>query len=127
VETGLAASGSPLADGDTERPDSIVHPRRGRIDLTISTTGPLLPNTAVELAIGGVSREPVDSGEVVLTLPTKALMDHVGEGRPDLPAEAKWACGDDDLTKAPMSPAGWRPPTARSPRSRGTSPRSSWT
>ena len=61
-----------------------------------------MPDAAVELAIGGVAREPIDSGEVVLTLPTKALMDHVGEGRQDLPAEARWACGDDDLTEAPI-------------------------
>ena len=70
--------------------DSIVHPTRGRIDLAISATGSLLPNVSVALAIKGVAREPIDSGEVVLTLPTKALMDHVGKGRPDLPVKARW-------------------------------------
>jgi len=47
IGTGLAASGGPLADGDTEQPDSIVHLTRGHIDLTISTTGPPLPDAAV--------------------------------------------------------------------------------
>ena len=90
VETGLAADGDPLADGTEEVFDSIVHPTRGRIVLTISATGPLKPKAGVELAIEGVAQEPIDSGEVVLTLPTKALMDHVGEGRPDLPVKARW-------------------------------------
>ena len=90
AEPGLAADGDPLADGGTEG-DSIVHPMRGRIDLTISATGPLEPNTAVTLTIGGVAREAIDSGEVVLTLPTRALMDHAGAGSSlDLPAVASW-------------------------------------
>ena len=91
AEPGLAADGDPLADGGAEG-DSIVHPMRGRIDLTISATGPLLPNTAVTLTIGGVAREAIDSGEVVLTLPTRALMDHAGRGRalPELPVRARW-------------------------------------
>ena len=91
VETDLAPDGDPLAYGIEEGVfDSIVHPVRGRIDLTISTTDPMLPNAAVELDIQGVAREQIDGGEVVLTLPTKALMDHVGEGRPDLPVKARW-------------------------------------
>ena len=90
VETGLAADGNPLADGTEEVFDSIVHPTRGRIDLAISASGGLLPNAPVTLTISGEAREPIDSGEVVLTLPTKALMDHVGEGRPDLPVKARW-------------------------------------
>ena len=92
VETGLAADGDtlPWADEDPGEPDSIVHPTRGRIDLAISATGPLQPNAGVALSVQGVAREPIDSGEVVLTLPTKALMDHVGEGRPDLPVKARW-------------------------------------
>ncbi|MDE2975127.1 MAG: hypothetical protein OXU64_10505 [Gemmatimonadota bacterium] len=70
--------------------DSIVHPARGRIALTITTTDPLLPNADVELDIRGVAQARIDSGEVVLTLTTKALMDHAGTGHPDLPAEASW-------------------------------------
>jgi len=84
---GLAADGG---DGIEGVFDSIVHPVRGRIDLTISTTDPLLPNAGVELDIQGIAREQIDGGEVVLTLPTKALMDHVGAGRPDLPVKARW-------------------------------------
>ena len=90
VETGLVADRDPLAYGTEEVFDSIVHPTRGRIVLTISATGPLQPNAGVALSVQGVAREPIDSGEVVLTLPTKALMDHVGEGRPDLPVKARW-------------------------------------
>lgn len=70
--------------------DSIAHPVRGRIDLTISTSDPLVPNADVDLDIRGVARESIDSGEVVLTLTTKALMDHAGTGRPGLPAKASW-------------------------------------
>ena len=81
---GLAAYGA------TEGTDIIVDPLRGRIDLAISATGPLLPNKGIALTVGGVAREAIDSGEVVLTLPTRALMDHVGEGDPELPAVARW-------------------------------------
>ena len=49
-----------------------------------------MPNADVELDIRGVARERIDGGEVVLTLPTRALMDHAGTGHPDLPAEASW-------------------------------------
>ena len=87
ADTGLAADGNPLADGGPQG-DIIVHPARGRIDLTISADGPLQPGVAVELTIEGVAREAIDSGEVVLTLPTKAMMEHVGPGRPELPVEA---------------------------------------
>ena len=88
---GLAAYGDPLADGNTEEFDSIVHPLRGRIDLTISATGPLSPNVGVALTIEGVAREAIDSGEVVLTLPTRALMDHAGGKQlPGLPVKARW-------------------------------------
>ena len=82
----------PWAEEDPGKtPDSIFHPTRGRIDLTISTTDPLLPNAAVELTVTGVAQEPVDGGEVVLTLPTRALMDYAGgEGLPDLPVKARW-------------------------------------
>ena len=90
ADTGLAADGNPLADGAAEELDDIVHPTRDRIKLTISATGPLLPNAGVALSIQGAAREPIDSGEVVLSLPTKALMDHVGEGRPEVPVKARW-------------------------------------
>ena len=51
-------AGAPLAaDGDAEGPDSIVHPTRGRIVLTISTADPLLPDMDVELTVEGVARE----------------------------------------------------------------------
>ena len=90
ADTALAY-GDPLADGNTEEFDSIVHPVRGRIDLTISATGPLKPNAGVALSIHGVAREPIDSGEVVLALPTRALMDHAGgKGLPELPVKARW-------------------------------------
>ena len=88
------ADGDPLAsvsEEDDPPPDSIVHPTRGRIDLTISTTASLVPDADVELDIKGVAQEPIDSGEVVLTLPTRALMDHVaGKELPDLPVKATW-------------------------------------
>ena len=107
---GLAADGDPpVLEGDTlppwdgegpppwaeedpgRLPDSIVHPTRGRIDLTISATGPLKPNTGVALTVEGVAREAIDSGEVVLTLPTRALMDHpLDTGVPNLPVKARW-------------------------------------
>ena len=58
--------------------------------LTISATGPLTPDAGVALSIEGVAKEQIDSGEVVLTLPTRALMDHIGVGRPDLPVKARW-------------------------------------
>ena len=76
--------GPPPWEGDIPgEPDSIVHPTRGRIDLTITATGPLLPGEDVTLTIKGVAREPIDSGEVVLTLPTRALMGpRAGHGRP---------------------------------------------
>ena len=90
ADSGLAADGDPLADGSAEGPDSIVDPARGRIALTISTTDPLLPGADVALTVSGVAREPIDGGEVVLTLPTKVLMDHFGEGLPNLPAKARW-------------------------------------
>ena len=46
AEAGLAADGGPLAEGGAEG-DSIVHPMRGRIDLTITATGSLKPGVAV--------------------------------------------------------------------------------
>ncbi len=84
----VSAGGGLAADGGVF--DSIVHPVRGRIDLTISTADPLLPNASVDLDIRGVARARIDSGEVVLALTTKALMDHAGTGRPGLPGEASW-------------------------------------
>ena len=90
ADTGQAY-GDPLADGAGEVFDSIVHPVRGRIDLTILATGPLSPNVGVALTVSGVAQEAIDSGEVVLTLPTRALMDHAGgKGLPDLPVKARW-------------------------------------
>ena len=68
----------------------IVHHVRPRIELTISTTDPLLPGEDVRLTVHGVAREPIDGGEVVLTLPTRALMDHDGTtALPELPAVAR--------------------------------------
>ena len=114
ADTGLAAYGDPLADGATEGPDSLVDPMRGRIHLTISTTSSLKPGTDVELTVGGVAREPIDGGEVVLTLPTRALMDHAGKGSPELPAVARWvlpamAKGDNwsGSHTVPGEAAGW--------------------
>ena len=82
----------PWAEEDPGKtPDSIPHPTRARIELTISATGPLSPNAGVALTVEGVAREPIDSGEVVLTLPTRALMDHaLDTGVPDLPVKARW-------------------------------------
>ena len=92
---GLAADGrepeDTLEDAPGDPPDSVVHPTRARIELTISTTSSLQPNTDVVLTVKGVAREAIDSGEVVLTLPTRALMDHVIDtGVPELPAVARW-------------------------------------
>ena len=86
ADTALAY-GDPLADGGTAG-DSIVEPGRNRIDLTISATGPLKPGADVALTVSGVAREAIDGGEVVLTLPTRALMDHAGKELPELPAVA---------------------------------------
>ena len=92
ADTGLAADGNPLADGNTEELDSLVSPTRGRIELTISTTDPLVPDADVALTVHGVAREPIDGGEVVLTLPTRALMDHAGGKKlPDLPVKKRWS------------------------------------
>ena len=99
AETGLAADGHPLADGGwepkTEEADTttavLEHPADDRVRLTISTTSPLRPNVAVELTIEGVAREAIDSGEVVLALPTRAIMDHaLDTGVPEVPAKARW-------------------------------------
>lgn len=85
------AEGGDLAYAmEEEAGDITVHPVRDRLDLLITTTSPLSPDRDVDLAIEGVAREAIDSGEVVLTLPTKAMMGHVGEGRPEVPVEARW-------------------------------------
>ena len=98
-ETGRAADGNPLADGgwepETEEADTptaaLEHPADDRLRLTISTTSSLRPNTAIELTIRGVAREAIDSGEVVLALPTRAIMDHaLDTGVPEVPAKATW-------------------------------------
>ena len=107
---------APLAaDGATEGPDSVVDPMQGRIYLTISTTDPLLPDADVALTVSGVAQEPVDGGEVVLTLPTRALMDHAGgKGLPELPVKARWdlpPMAEGDMWSAsytvPGEAAGW--------------------
>ena len=84
-----APGGHPLADGGGPG-EAEVDPGRLRIELTISATGSLKPGVDVELTVKGVAREQVDGGEVVLTLPTRALMDHNGKGSPDRPAVASW-------------------------------------
>ncbi len=99
-ETGLAADGNPLADGgwepETEEADTptavLEHPADDRLRLTISTTSSLQPNTAVELTIEGVAREAIDGGEVVLALPTRAIIDYRASdtGVPEVPAKARW-------------------------------------
>jgi len=99
AEPGLAADGNPLADGgwepETEEADTptapLEHPTDDRLRLTISTTSSLRPNVAVELTIRGVAREAIDGGEVVLALPTRAIMDHaLDTGVPEVPAKARW-------------------------------------
>ena len=99
VETGRAAGGHPLAamagEPATEEADTptaaLEHPTDDRLRLTISTTSSLRPNTAVELTIRGVAREAIDGGEVVLALPTRAIMDHeLDTGVPEVPAKARW-------------------------------------
>ena len=62
-EPGLAADGQPppwngegdppWAGDEPGEPDSSVHRVRGRIELTISATGSLLPNAGVALSIKG--------------------------------------------------------------------------
>jgi len=98
-ETGRAADGNPLAVGgwepETEEADTptaaLVSPTDDRLRLRISTTSSLQPNAAVELTIEGVAREAIDGGEVVLALPTKAIMDHaLDTGVPAVPAKARW-------------------------------------
>ena len=87
ADTGLGLA----ADGDPPL-DSLVSPTRGRIALTISTTDPLVPDVGVALAVSGVAQEVIDSGEVVLTLPTRALMDHAGgKELPNLPVKKRWS------------------------------------
>ena len=97
---GLAADGAPppwngegdppWAGDEPGVPDSSIHLSRGRIELTITATGSLLPNAGVALSIKGEALDAIDSGEVVLTLPTRALMDYAGAGLPDLPVKARW-------------------------------------
>ena len=98
-ETDWAADGHPLAVGgwepETEEADTptaaLEHPADDRLRLAISTTSSLRPNVAVELTIKGVAREAIDSGEVVLALPTRAIMDHaLDTGVPEVPAKARW-------------------------------------
>ena len=99
-ETGLAADGNPLADGgwepETEEADTptavLEHPTGDRLRLAIPTTSSLRPNTAVEMTIEGVAREAIDGGEVVLALPTRAIMDYRASdtGVPEVPAKARW-------------------------------------
>lgn len=98
-ETGRAADGNPLAVGgwepETEEADTptaaLEHPTDDRLRLTISTTSSLRPNTAIELTIEGVAREAIDGGEVVLALPTRAIMDHaLDTGVPEVSAKARW-------------------------------------
>ena len=71
-------------DGDTEEPDSfeIVDPPGNRITLAITSASSLLPNSPVDLTITGVAEEAINGGEVTVTLPTKAAMDHAGVGKP---------------------------------------------
>ena len=99
AETGLAADGDPLADGGwepaTEEADTptaaLESPTDERLRLTISTKSSLRPNMAVELTIKGVARAAIDGGEVVLALPTRAIMDHaLDTGVPAVPAKARW-------------------------------------
>ncbi|MCE2399192.1 MAG: hypothetical protein J4F34_09245 [Gemmatimonadetes bacterium] len=68
-----------------------MSPTDDRLRLTISTTSSLRSNAAVELTIKGVAREAIDGGEVVLALPTRAIMDHaLDTGVPEVPAKARW-------------------------------------
>ncbi|MCE2397686.1 MAG: hypothetical protein J4F34_01390 [Gemmatimonadetes bacterium] len=99
ADTGRAADGGePMAarssGGGT---DTIFDPFTPRLALAISTDGELLPNAPVTLTISGEAREVIDGGEVVVRLPTKAAMDHAGEGQPlyypigrTVPAKATW-------------------------------------
>ena len=51
-----------------------------------------MPDADIALTVSGVAQEPIDNGEVVLTLPTRALMDHAGgKELPDLPVKKRWS------------------------------------
>ncbi|MCE2397636.1 MAG: hypothetical protein J4F34_01125, partial [Gemmatimonadetes bacterium] len=100
ADTGRATDGGELA-GDgwlaAAGDSGIVDPFGPRLALEISTDGELLPSASVTLTITGEAREVINSGEVVVRLPTKAAMDYAGEGQPlyypigdTVPAEASW-------------------------------------
>ncbi len=85
-------SGSPRTEEDDTPTATLEHPTDDRLRLTISTTISLRPNAAVELTIEGVAREAIDGGDVVLALPTRAIMDYRASdtGVPEVPAKARW-------------------------------------
>ena len=94
-----AGSLAPDPDRAANAADSItIHEQDGhRISFTFDTEAPPTPNTPVTLRITGEAHEPIDGGTVVLTLPTKAAMDHAGPGRGPYypqgvahPEEARW-------------------------------------
>lgn len=66
-------------DGDERgQNDEVVDLSTYRIVFTFTAENGLLPKQAVSLLIKGVAVEPVTGGEVIVTLPTKAAMDHAG-------------------------------------------------
>lgn len=78
-------------DGDEpEQDDEAVDPSTYRVVFTFTAENGLLPKQSVSLLIEGVAVEPVTGGEVFITLPTKAAMDHAGsDDAPYFPAGMK--------------------------------------
>ena len=72
-------------------------PTDSRITLEITAESSFLPNTEVTLKVSGEAQEEITGGTVILTLPTKATMDHAGVGKPpyypqgeEMPVTASW-------------------------------------
>ena len=67
-------------DGEQEESGEDIDRTAHRVFFTFTATSGLSPEAPVTLLIEGVATEPVTSGEVVVTLPTKAAMDYAGPG-----------------------------------------------
>ena len=85
IEEPLFAQG-----GEGEQSGESIDPSTYRIVFTFTAESGLLPKQAVSLLIEGVAVEPVTGGEVIVTLPTVAAMDHAGpDDAPYFPAGRK--------------------------------------
>ena len=102
VAAASAVGGVRSANGvDTGRhpvaPLTLRSQARSLITLQITAGSSLPPNTEVTLKVSGEAQEEITGGTVILTLPTKATMDHAGAGKPpyypqgeEMPVTASW-------------------------------------